>query len=284
MPTTTSESTVVHGVLALELRMGAESPRAALPQAEAGALAALIGHDLARVAAQAQRLDLVVAAAHFDPAEVLRPGWPLHRRLAELHQRAPRASDGAARMIAFGQDASGHVPLPLQADADLQGGALRVLPFALIGDAATVRAVESVLETDLLDNGMAGAATALAAQEAFAAPIEHARYLTLMDLVAMTALQYDNQGLQPLWPVLETALLRPQETAELDAPPEPLLRYENGMAHFRLPAITQWQARCAPNEHDAERLARGYAMQQMRLRQFAAVLRAHGIDHVFDSA
>ena len=40
-----------------------------------------LAHDLARVAPAAAECDLVFAGAHFDPAEALRPGWPLHRRL-----------------------------------------------------------------------------------------------------------------------------------------------------------------------------------------------------------
>lgn len=284
MPTLNTETAAVRGLLALELRPGHAPAQAALSQAAAGALAALIGHDVAQVAPAAERLELVLGAAHFDPAEALRPGWPLHRRLLELWQRAPRVHDGAARVIAFGSDVHGHVPPPLQAEADLHGGALRVLPFVLPGDAAAVAAVQEAFETELLDRGMASAQTALAAQQGFAAPIEHARYLTVLDLAAMTALQYRHQGLEPLWPLLETALLRPQMAADLDAPPEPLLRYRDGVALLWLPSPDRWQARCAAHETDRERLARGYAMHEMRLRQFAAVLRAHGVECVFDGS
>ena len=70
---------------------------------------------------QVAELDLVFAAAHFDPAEVLRPGWPIHRRLEELQMRARAAT--RARLLAFGTDAAGDVPLPFQADATLVGAA-----------------------------------------------------------------------------------------------------------------------------------------------------------------
>jgi len=82
---------------------------------------------------------------------------------------------------------------------------------------------------------MASAATALQAQEEFAARIEHARYLTAHDLAAMIAMQYDHVGLKRLWPLIETALLAPQRELWLDASPEPLLRYADGrisMAKF----------------------------------------------------
>ena len=73
------------GVMALELMAGSTPRNAALTAAEASALAEKLGRDLASLAPQVRDLDLVMAAAHFDPAEALRPGWSLHQRLRELH-------------------------------------------------------------------------------------------------------------------------------------------------------------------------------------------------------
>lgn len=271
-------------VLALELQADAIGDlQPALGQQAAGELATLLAQDLAKLAPQSRSLDLVLAAAHFDPAEALRSGWPLHRRLRELQQRAPRADDGGARIIAFGADAEGRVPQPLQDDPDLRGGLLRVLPFVLIGAAEIVEHVAATLEEVLLDQGMAGADTALAAQAGFGARIEHARCLTIHDLAAMTAMQYRHQGLEPLWPILETALLAPQATAELDAPPEPLVRYADGSAHITLFSPAAWRNRHVPRgDGDAAKIERIHQLFEARQRQFAAVLRAHGIEVVFD--
>src|SRR5690606_5766424 len=105
----------VAGLLALELAPACAIARDALAQADAARLATLLGRDLGALVPQARALDLCLAAAHFDPAEALRPGWPLHRRLAELQARAPgRGTD--ARIIAFGADAAGAVPQPFVAD------------------------------------------------------------------------------------------------------------------------------------------------------------------------
>ncbi len=280
-PAPTDAHAPAAGVLALELSPGSGIARDALAQAEAGELAGLLARDLATLVEEVDALDLVFAAAHFDPAEVLRPGWPLHRRLGELHARAPRAAQGA-RVIAFGADRDGAVPQPLRCEEELRGGQLRVLPFLLTGEARAAHAVAERLEALLLDRGMAQADTALYAQTAFGARVEHARYLTVHDLAAMTALQYRNQGLEPLWGVIETALLAPGHEAALDAPPEPLLRYANGEAHIALFPPDAWRRRYAPQgESEPERLARGYDLFQARQRQFAAVLRAHGIEVVF---
>lgn len=269
-------SDLVRAALALELQPGSQPARAGLKQAEAGALLAQIAVDLGRLTPAAQSLDLVLGAAHFDPAELLRPGWPLHRRLHELHARAPRAAPGDVRLLAFGADAEGRLPLPLQAEDGLRGGALRLLPLAMIGAPDAVAAAAEECERDLLERGMAGAATALAAQEAFGVPIEHARYLTAHDLAALTAMQYEHVGLAPLWPLIETALLAPQREVWLDAPPEPLLRHADGAVRMALIAQDDWQARHAPGA-DAARAARGYAQFRARQRQYAAVLAAHGI-------
>ena len=266
---------IFHGVIALELRDGQPPREAALVVARAGDVAELLGRDLVALAPAAAGCDLALLGAHFDPAEALRPGWPVHRRVQELLQRAPGRGQGA-RAIGFGADAAGEVPLPLHCDPALAGGGLRVLPFVLQGEG--VEAVAAVLEAELLDRGMASAGLALALQDGLGASIEHARLLSLHDLLAMTALQYENAGLAPLWTLLEAALLQPDAEAWLDSAPEPLARYGDGEVRIALMDPVAWHARNAPAEADAARLERGFALFQARQRQFAAVLGAHGID------
>lgn len=266
---------IFHGVIALELRDGQPPREAALAVARAGDVAELLGRDLVALAPAAAGCDLALLGAHFDPAEALRPGWPVHRRVQELLQRAPGRGQGA-RAIGFGADAAGEVPLPLHSDPALAGGGLRVLPFVLQGEG--IEAVAAVLEAELLDRGMASAGLALALQDGLGASIEHARLLSLHDLLAMTALQYENAGLAPLWTLLEAALLEPDAEAWLDRAPEPLARYGDGEVRIALMDPVAWHARNAPAEADAARLERGFALFQARQRQFAAVLGAHGID------
>jgi hypothetical protein len=271
----------VLGALALELAPGTAPLQAALNQALASALAERIASDLATLAPEARRLDLVFGAAHFDPAELLRPGWPMHRRLEELHARAPRA-DGP-RIVVFGANSNGTVPQPLRAELELHGGPLRVLPFALIGDADAAHEVAARFEDTLLERGMAGAATALQAQDGFVARIEHARYLTVHDLAAMIAMQYEHVGLQRLWPLIETALLAPQREAWLDASPEPLLRYADGkvrMAQFNFDAWRSHDVLERERDRDGvdDDARRRYTYFQARQRQYRVVLQAHGIE------
>lgn len=293
----------VLGALALELAPGSTAARCALPQRDAGALAGLIARDLSRQTADAASLQLVTVAAHYDPVELLRPGWPLHRELAALAAAAPPMSSAAraehtlsdlsgaeaqlsggehtGRIIAFGCH-GGQLPGALMPAPDYNGGALRLLPFVLEGDAALAARVDAVFEHELMERGMAAADTALAAQELFGLQVEHARYLTVHDLAAMMALQYEYMGLAPLWPLLETALLQSDGEQWLDAPPEPLLHYVDGEVRIALFERQAWRARCAGDVvDDGERLERMYGQFEARQRQFAAVLGAHGVPVTF---
>jgi hypothetical protein len=273
----------VLGALALELRGDAAVARDRLAQAEAGALAGLIAQDLARFSPQAAALELVMVGAHYDPVELLRPGWPLHRELDELAARAPRTAghSDSGRIIAFGAH-EGQLPGVLAPSPDFAGGPLRLVPFVLGGAADVAARVGDAFERELLERGMAGAGTALAAQDAFGLQVEHARYLTAHDLAAMMALQYEHAGLAPLWPLLETALLEPDGDAWLDAPPEPLVRYTQGEARIAMFSPQAWQARyeadaTCDSDDARERLQRRFGHFERRQRQIAAVLGAHGV-------
>lgn len=272
---------LVLGALALELAPGSAVTRDRLGQAEAGRLGERIAADLARFQPDAALLELTLVGAHYDPVELLRPGWPLHRELDQLAARAPgdRSAPGG-RIVAFGAH-DDRLPGVLAPSPDHAGGPLRLLPFVLGGDAAAVAEVGDAFERELVETGMAGADTALLAQELFGLRVEHARYLTLHDLLAMTALQYEHAGLAPLWPLLEAALLAPQAEEWLDAPPEPLAHYAGGEARIALFSPAAWHARYAPGVDDDARLARGFEQFQLRQRQFAAVLGAHGVPVTF---
>lgn len=243
------------GALALELAPGSVAAHLALTQDRAHTLTEAIGQDLHRYLPSGHAFTLAVLAAHFDATELLQPGWPLYRDLDVLARRAPGAG---ARLLAIGSHAE-HLPASLRPDEHRVGAALRLVPFVISGAAEGIEALRAPLEAQLLETGMAGASCALYAQDAFAATIEHARYLTLYDLLALTAQQYEHAGLAALWPLLETALLATGKEVWLDAPPEPpaLLRAD-GSARIGQRA-------------DASRAERA------RARQWQAVLQAHAI-------
>ena len=273
----------VLGAFAIEVVGQAPVDRDRLAQAEVGALAQLIARDLADFAPEASRLDLITVGAHYDPVELLRPGWPLHRELDQLAARAPRAgmTGDSGRIIAFGAN-DAVLPGALAPAPDYLGGPLRLMPFVLSGPGEVVARVGDAFELDLIERGMAAADTALAAQAAFGLQVEHARYLTVHDLAAMTSIQYEHAGLAPLWPLLETALLRPDQDAWLDQPPEPLVHYTDTEARIALLSPAAWQERYAggvvlTDDAQRERQRRQFQHFQARQRQMAAVLGAHGV-------
>ena len=276
---------LVLGALALELTPGSAVRSDRLEQAGAGNLGERIAADLARFEPEAALLELSLVGAHYDPVELLRHGWPLHRELDQLAARAPgdRSAPGG-RIVAFGAR-DGQLPGILAPAPEHAGGPLRLVPFVLGGDPEAAARVGDAFERDLVETGMAGADTALMAQELFGVRVEHARYLTVHDLLAMTAMQYDHAGLAPLWPLLEAALLAPDSEEWLDAPPEPLAHFSDGEVRIALFSPAAWAERYArqdqPGVDDDARLARGFEHFQLRQRQFAAVLGAHGVPVTF---
>ena len=284
-PATNPDVLTTLGAIAVELAADAPVGRGTLAQAEAGDWAAGIAADLARLVPESAALDLVLVAALHDPAELLRPNFPRHAALEGYAAKAPGLAGG--RVIAFGAGPEG-LPADLAPQADLAGGPLRVLPFLLRGPTPAVQRVGAAFEERLLDTGMANAATALATQSAFGLRIEHMRYLTLHDLMAMMAMQYEHAGLGGLWPMIEAALFGDDDEVWLDAPPEPLVRYADGAARIALIDADAWAlggfvpAGVDAGQAGAEKMEWLFERFEARQRQIAAVLGAHGLEVTYD--
>lgn len=259
------------GALAVELAPAAGLARTTLDRTAADALAGLIAFDLQRLLPGIDALDGVFAGALFDPAELLRPGWPVHAGLIELAQAVPGAR--GSRVIAFGT-ADGEMPVPsLQPDPGLEGGPLRLLPFVLVGDERDAQAVGQAMEEKLLDTGMTLATTALALQDAFGCKLEHARFMSIHDLCALVAVQYQHAGLEPVWRMIEVALLAPGATEWLREPGEPVAVHTHGTLRIADPDYAAWEAQYLPQPVDRA----DYQRSRMRLRQWVSILAAHGI-------
>ena len=268
------------GAFALELSPQTQAQSPYLSQAQAGELAALLARDLARWVPEVSDCSFTVLAALFDPVEILRPGFPLHAELERLTAQVP--GQGPAQIIALGANEN-VLPATLAPSPEFAEGPFRLVPFLLRGDAQLIRQVGEQLEASLLDIGMAPADTALFAQENFKAQIEHARYLTVHDLAAMMAMQYEHAGLKNVWPLIETALLAPNESCWCDVMPEPLALYRDREIHMTLMDADDWQTLgyCG-EETGPERCEFLFEQFEMRQRQMAALFQAHGIDVTFE--
>lgn len=273
------ESIYSYGCLALELCPGQQMRKSSLSVAEASELGACIAQDLSTWITPHTNIDLSIAGACFDPVEILRQKWPIHAEIARLTHLSPKSAE--ARLLSIGSDTQ--MPDGLHPELHFQGGPLRLVPLVLSGPAHAIAQVQSKLEDELMERGMAGAATALLAQELFSVAIEHARYMTLNDLVALMAMQYQHNGLQPVWPIIETALFAPEQSAWLDGAPEPLIYFEKNTAHIALLDYHQWTLmQTNINDKNAQQLEVQFQQFQMRQRQISALLEAHGIEVHFD--
>lgn len=241
------------GLLALELIPEGRPSSLSLPVESADLLGDVITADLMRLLPGVETMGLAVAAALYDPAQVMRPGWPLFAELARLHARTQQGAWTPA-VSCFGAAAGRMADPGLEPDASLIGSPMLLIPWCLIGADLDAARINAEMEESFTDKGLAEARTSLLLNEAFSIRVEHARYLTRLDLCALTAMQYENAGLAALWSLIECALLSPERTELMQTPGAGHYRWQHGRVHVDKPG-------------DA-----------VEARQYAAILAAHGID------
>ena len=196
------------GLLAIECNEPGRPPRAITDRSHSECIAAAIANDLLKLDSSISSLDLAVAGALFDQAQILRPGWPAHAALLELQSRVLAVAARAEVLAIAAHD--GAMPLPtLEPESRLFGSPLLILPWVLHGEAEVASATASRFEHDLLDRGMASSDLALALQDAFGIAVRHVQHLTVFDLCAIGCAQYQQAGYAGLWQLVENALLTP---------------------------------------------------------------------------
>jgi len=202
----TSEFGHFRGVIALELAVGA-APQALIDKAAAQALAQSLAAELQRHLHTLHGLGLVWMAAAFDSAQILRPGFPVHRELLELYRAAVRDPLREPQILTL-TALRGAAPSPaLQPDVSLYGSLLH-LPFAIVGPKSLVAAASETLELHLMDAGLVDARMARTLVDGLQCKLEHARLMSLDDLCALTAANLAHLGLDLGWSVLEHSLFK----------------------------------------------------------------------------
>ena len=276
MPMTTPDRIALHAVLAVELAEGSVPARLTLDRDAADTLAAHVAADLVALLPGVQHARLLLGGTLLDPAEVLRPGFPVHAALEELAVRMPRT----AAVVAFGSH-EGRMPIAaLMPDAALRGSVLRVLPLVLETGAEHAPALGAALESELAARGEAGTLTADGLMRALGARFAHARYLTQADLLALVCVQYEHRGLAPFWQLIEAALLTPDRVEETLSPRGLRCCWDGRAVRSETPAA--WMQHRDPA--DADDAAHAYAGAVFELRQAAALAGAHGLALAFDAA
>lgn len=255
-------------LLALEPVAGEPPAPTTLNRDEAAELAQQVATDLLGLVPQVEGARLVLAGALFDPVELLRPGFPVWATLDELARRVPRGT--LENVVAFGSH-EGHMPAPpLQPSTLYAAGPMRLLPISLLAPAALADELSTQLEIQLVGRGEAGVHTADWLMRTLGVRLEHVRYLSRNDLLALTCVQYEHVNLAPLWVLLEAALLTPAQEESTMSARGLALRYADGAVWAQSPA--QWLAR---HSGEPAQRAHDFAGIVFELRQYAALLDAH---------
>jgi hypothetical protein len=264
-------------VLALELSAGEAPSRRTLSRDEGAELAALIAADLHTLVPQVDEARLAVAGALFDAVELLRPGFPVWATLDELARRVPRGH--LENVVAFGTH-EGRMPAqPLEPEAAYADGPMRLLPLSLLAPEALAESLSEKLEVELVGRGEASARTADWLMRTLGIRLEHARYLSRNDLLALTCVQYEHVNLAPLWSLLEAALLTPYRDESTMSARGLALRYHEGNVHVQSPV--EWMGQ---QPDDANQRAHDFAGIVFELRQYAALLDAHQLPLVLNGS
>jgi hypothetical protein len=255
-------------VLALEPVAGEASSRMTLSRDEAAQLAELVAADLHALVPQVDAARLALAGALFDQVELLRPGFPVWSTLDELARRVPRGP--LENVVAFGSH-DGQMPAqPLEPSPIFAEGPMRLLPLSLLAPSALAEELSELLEIHLVGRGEAGTLTADWLMRTLGIRLEHVRYLSRNDLLALTCVQYEHVNLASLWTLLEAALLTPAHPESAMSARGLSLQYADGKVLTQSPA--QW---LATQTVDVAQRAHDFAGIVFELRQYAALLDAH---------
>ncbi|WP_297918696.1 hypothetical protein [Metallibacterium sp.] len=260
---------ILHALLACELSPQPAPERLLLERAGGDALAGAIADDLQRLLPGIEHARLLLGTGLLDATEILRPGFAAHAALAELGLRLPR---GHGAVIAIGAHHGRMPAAALTPAAEFSDAPMRYLPLLIEAEAEHADALGTRLEQVLANAGEASARSADVLMRSYGLRLQHARYLSLTDLLALTCVQYEHAGFAAHWPLIEAALLTPARREATLSPRG--ARWQWTGAHVALETPRAFVARTQP---DPDARVHAYAAAVFELRQAAALFRAHAL-------
>lgn len=264
------------GVLALELLAGESLQDPLLNRAEADRLGPWLARQLSRYLPSTGEFGMAWAAAAFDPAELLRPGFPVHEDIAALFKAQARGALGGGQILTLARGPDG-MPAPrLMPRAELGGGQLVAIPVVLLGPAEALALARERLESELLDSGLADPDIVLPLSKALRARFEHVRWMSLMDLLAMTGAQLAQVGFEAAFALVEHALLAADERLHGRSRSGLVLSWADRQAWIDFHSFGRYAA--GQPRLTAEARLVGWLEQLQEFRQIQALLRAHGLE------
>lgn len=209
---------------------------------------------------------LVFCGAAFTSEQLLQPGFPLQHHLTQYASAAFQGELQANQVLSVGSS-QGRMPDGLQPMPSEQQ--LYHLPFCLYTDDDELAAT---FEQQLMHKGMTSPPTYELLSQQTQVVINHANYMTYLDLVAMMHNHYQQMGLSHLWEVVETALVNPD--------PKTAVTTQTGN-HFYLidhllftPFFSWSQWLGIDQDHDPQ----SYIDWLMAQRLSVSAFRTHGLD------
>ena len=253
---------------------------APLAMADAEQLLAHLAADLGKLFPDVNQHGLCFVGALYDQAQVLRPGYPLFRGMADVALRRWKergaGSTGRTGLLSIGT-ADGHLPREeLVPDPALPPGILQLLPLQLHGDTEALEALEDDMEHRFMEEGQLSPLSARALERAFGIATTHVRFLTVTDLFAMLKLQLEHFGFPALWTLIDAAL-EDAPALEVSGSAGQRFRWAEGAVHAEFQTFDHWALEGGGRDLPAGELASAYLAWTREYRQLLVTLAAHGI-------
>ena len=269
-----TDATRYHGSSAARPRLLAEN--------EAEQMLAHLATDLEGLLPGFTQCKLATAGALFDQTQVLRPGYPVCTALEHVLVSAgnsPGDDPGRPVRITLGAQHNAIPLAALQPEDAIPLGILQLLPMAVSADATRLAELGTAMEDTFLETGQVSAHTARWLESAFAIKINHARFMTLMDLNAMFRLQLEHFGFLPLWQLLDAALNEQKEECVVEVESGQEFTWRGGAVHADFQTFDHWSQSGSGIHVDSYRgkLAGAYADWTRVLRQYLTTLAAHRV-------
>ena len=172
-----------------------------LTKSQASELTALIAKDLHAVLKIQDNTALIFCAAAFSTEQLLQPKFPIQVNMTQYASAAFQGEMNTDQVLSIGAN-EGVMPDGLKPEKSEQN--LLHLPFCLYTDEVNLA---EQFEATLMHKGMVSPPTYAKICEQVQVTINHANYMTYLDLVAMMHNHYEQLGLSHLWQVIETALV-----------------------------------------------------------------------------
>jgi hypothetical protein len=240
-------------------------------------LLAHIAADLGKLFPDINQHGLCLAGVLYDQAQVLRPGRPLFRAMAEVARRRWKQHGRRTGLLSIGT-ADGRLPREaLAPDRSLPPGMLQLLCLQLHGDAGTLRNLEDEMEHRFMEEGQLSPLSARALERAFGVATTHVRFLTVTDLLAMLKLQLEHFGFPALWTLIDAALEN-APACEVRGEGGQRFRWADGAVHAEFETFDHWARHGGGRALPDDELAQAYLAWTREYRQLLITLTAHGIN------